>query len=114
MDHQISAKRRNLIIINNNKRKRTCRIVDFAVPADYRVKVKEYEKGNKHLDLAKELKMLRNKKVTYIPIVIGAHRTVTKGLINGLEDLDITERVETIQTTALLKMAKIQRKVLET
>ena len=38
-------------------------------------------------------------KVTFIPIIIKALDTVTKGLIKGLEDLEITERVEIIQTT---------------
>ena len=53
-------------------------------------------------------------KVTIIPIVIGAFGTVTKGLLKGLEDLGIGGRVETIQTTALLKTAIILRRVLET
>ena len=35
-----------------------------------------------------------------IPIVIGALGTVTKGLLKGLEDLEITRQVETFQTTA--------------
>ena len=39
MDHLISARRLDLIIIN--KKKRTCKIVDFAVPADHRLKQKE-------------------------------------------------------------------------
>ena len=30
--------------------------MDFAVPADHRVKLKESEKKNKYLDLARELK----------------------------------------------------------
>ena len=38
-------------------------------------------------------------KVTVEPIVIGTLGTVTKGLVQGLEDLEITRRVETIQTT---------------
>ena len=37
-------------------------------------------------------------KVTIIPIVIGAFGTVTKGLLKGLEDLEIGGRVETMQT----------------
>ena len=41
--------------------------------------------------------------VKIIPIVIGAFGTVTKGLLKGLEDLDIGRRVDTIQTTALLR-----------
>ena len=42
-------------------------------------------------------------KVTIVPIVIGALGTITKGLLKGLEDLKVGGRVETMQTTALLK-----------
>ena len=53
-------------------------------------------------------------KVTVIPIVIGALGRVTKRLVLGLEDLEIRERVETIQRVVLLRSAKIQRRILET
>ena len=53
-------------------------------------------------------------KGTIIPIVIGAFGTVTKGLSKGLKDLEVGGRVETIQTTALLRTARILRRVLET
>ena len=53
-------------------------------------------------------------KVTIVPIVIGALGTVIKGLLKGLEDLEVGGRVETIQTTGLLRMARILRRVLET
>ena len=53
-DHLISARRPDLIIII--KKERTCKIVDFAVPADHRIKMKECEKRDKYLDLARELK----------------------------------------------------------
>ena len=53
-------------------------------------------------------------KVTIIPIVISGLSTVTKGLVQGLEDLEITGRVETIQITALLRSARILKRVLET
>ena len=99
---------------NNQQKKEICKIVDFAVPADHRIKQKEYEKKDKYLDLAIELKKLWNMKVTIIPIVIGAFGTVTKGLLKGLEDMEVGGRVETIQTTALLKMARILRRVMET
>ena len=52
--------------------------------------------------------------MTIIPIVDGAFGTVTKGLLKGLEDLEVGGRVETIQTTALLKTARILRRVLDT
>ena len=87
--------------------------MDFAVPADHRVKLKKSEKKDKYLDFAKELKKLWNMKVTKLPIIIGALGTVTKGLVQELEDLEITGRMETIQTTALLRSARILRIVLE-
>ena len=53
-------------------------------------------------------------KATIIPIVTGAVVTVTKGLLKGLEDLEVGGRVETIQTTALLKTARMLSRILET
>ena len=53
-------------------------------------------------------------KVTMILIVTGMLGTVTKGLVQGLEDLEIRGQVDTIQTTALLRSARILRRVLET
>ena len=55
-----------------------------------------------YLDISSELKKLLNMKVTFIPIVIGSLGAVTKELVQGQEDLEITRRVETVQTTALL------------
>ena len=48
-----------------------------------------------------------------LPFVIGASSTVTEGLLKGLDDLEIRGRVETIKTTALLRTARILRRVLE-
>ena len=91
-----------------------CKIVDFAVPADHWINLKEYEKKDKYLDLARELKRLWNMKVTIVPIVIGAFGTLTKGLIKSLGDLEVGGRVETIQTIALLRTARVLACVLET
>ena len=111
-DHLISARRPDLIIIN--KKKRTCKIVDFAVPSDYRIKLKECEKKDMYLDHARELKKLWIMQVTMISIVIGAFAVVTKRLLKRLEDLEVGGRVEPIQTTILLRTARILRRVLET
>ena len=64
---------------NNQQKKKTCKIVDFTVPADHRMKLKEGEKNDKYLDLTRVLKKLWNIKVTFIPIIIGALGTVSKG-----------------------------------
>ena len=60
-DQVTPTRRTNLVIVKKNKKKkqtnkRTCRIVDFAVPTVQRVKLKESEKGDKYRDLARELK----------------------------------------------------------
>ena len=64
--------------------------------------------------VARELKKLWNMKVTIVPIVIGAFGTITKGLLKGLEDLEVGGRIETIEMTALLRTARMLRRVLET
>ena len=47
------------------------------------MKLKECEKNDKYLDLARELKKLWNMKVTIVPIVIGAFGIITKRIIKG-------------------------------
>ena len=59
-------------------KKRTYHPVDFAVPADHRVKMKVIKRLNKYLDLARELKKLWNMKVTMISIVIGVLRDLRR------------------------------------
>ena len=84
--------------------------MDLATPADHRVKLKESKTRDKYLDLARELKNYG----TVTQIVSGGLGTVTKGLLQGLEGLEIKGRLQTIQTTALLRSVKILRRVLET
>ena len=76
---------------NQQKKKRICKIVDFTVPADHRIKLKESEKKDKYLDLARELKKLWNMKGTIIPIAFG---TVSKGLLKRQDDFLVSGRVE--------------------
>ena len=65
-----------------NKIKRTGRIVNFAVLADHRVKIKENEKKNKYLNITRKLK-LWNMNVTVMPIAISILGTIPKSLIRG-------------------------------
>ena len=75
--------------------------MEFAVPAEYRIKLKENEKLDKYLDSTRELKNLWKMKMTVIP--------ETRKRI--LRELDIQGRIETLQTTALLKSTRILRRV---
>ena len=86
----------NQALYQQTTKREICKITDFAFPADHRIKLKECEKE------------LRKMKVTIIPI-----GKVTKGLLKGLEDLEIGGQMETIQTRALLKTARILRRILE-
>ena len=56
-DHLISVRRPHLSEIKK-KKKRICKIVNFAVSADHRIKLKECEKKDKYLDLGMDLKKL--------------------------------------------------------
>ena len=95
MDHLITVRRPDLLIINKKKKKkkkekkkkkRNCRIVDFDVPTDHRVKLKENEKKDTLLGNWKSMEHESNQLwlVLLVPIVICAIGTVTKGLIQGL------------------------------
>ena len=93
----------DLIIIN--KKNWTYKIVDFAVPADHRIKLKGNEKKDKYRNPARELKKLWNMKVMVIPIVTGALGSVIKELVKGQVDLEIRWQVETMHAENLYKIS---------
>ena len=96
---KILARIPDLVLVNKKKRN----LVDFAVPVDHIVK-KEIEKIEKYLDLDQEQKSLWNMKVTVIPIIVGTLGMVFKSLGKRLGKL---ERIKTVQTKALLRLAGI-------
>ena len=102
MDHLIPTKRFLVLI---SKKKGTSYLEDFSVPVDHKVKMKESEKINKYLNLAKELKKLWNK-VTVVPITDGALGKVLKIWKKKQEELEIRERAETI-----VKIVKIDENI---
>ena len=63
----------------------------FGFAADHRVTIKESEKINKLLDLARELKSLRNIKVTILPIVVSVLEMVAKDLKRRQEVLRLSK-----------------------
>ena len=87
-DHLISARRPDLIIIN--KKRELTKFKDFAVLADHRVKLKENEKNDKYLDLARELKNCGTRKWCLYQMLLVLF--VTEGLLKRLEDLEIIGR----------------------
>ena len=51
-----------------DKKRRTCKIIDFAVPGDSRIEDKEQEKIEKYQDLRRELQKIWNVGVKIIPL----------------------------------------------
>ena len=60
----------------------------------------------------RELKMPWKMRLAVIIIVVGEFETASKGLEKGREVLEIKGRIETIQTTALLKSTRVLRRVM--
>ena len=63
--------------------------MNFDIPPDHRVKLKESEKKDKYQDLARRQRNLWNMKVTVILIVIGALGIIHKVLVKELKDFEI-------------------------
>ena len=58
----------------------------------------KHERGDEYTDLATELTNLWNMKVIVIPIIIAEIGMFLKGLVKGLEGLEIERRPENILT----------------
>ena len=115
MDYPIPVRKPDGTLIR--KKKRVCHQADFLIPADYREKIKESKNTGKYLNLARELKRLQNMKIMVMPIIVGVFGMVLKILEKRLGKLEIRGRIgtiQTIQTTALLRLTRILRRVLET
>ena len=97
-----------------DKGRKQCWIINIACPADNKVCDKEVVKKDRYDRLAFEVKQLWSmRKVTVIPIIVGASGTVSKDIENFIEQLGITIRLEQLQKTAPFGTARLFRKVLE-
>ena len=96
-----------------DKKRRTCKIIDFAVPGDSRIEKKDKEKIEKYQDLRKELQKIWNVRVKIIPLVVGCLGAIPKQFGNFLKETGITAETEQVQKTVLLRTSRILRKVLE-
>ena len=88
--------------------------MNFAVPADFRLKLKESEKKDLYLDLARGRKKTMEYESEADTNCNWGALYITIGLVLWLEYLETRRRVETIQATALLRLARKRRKDLET
>ena len=89
-DHVIEARRTDFVVVD--KKERSCKAIDFAVPADSRIEEKEKGKVEKYFlkRLGKELQKIWNVKVKIVPLVVGSLGTVQKQFGNRLKQVGIT------------------------
>ena len=87
-DHVIDAWRPDLLVVD--KKERSCKIIDFAVPGDSGIEEKEKDKIEKYQDLGKELQKIRNVKVKIITLVVGSLGGIPKQFGNRLKQIGIT------------------------
>ena len=110
-DHVIEAWRPDLVIVD--KKERSCKIIDFAVPGDSRTEEKKKDKIEKYQELGRELQKIWNVKVKIIPSVVGSLAAIPKQFGNRLKQIGISVGTAKVQKTVLLGTARILRKVLE-
>ena len=108
-DHIIEARRPDLVVVD--KKDRSCKITDFAVPGDSRIE--EKNKIEKYQELGRELQKIWNVKVKIIPVVVGSLGAIPKQFGNRLKQTGIAVGTAQVQKTVLLGTARILRKVLE-
>jgi hypothetical protein len=99
------------IIIRDNE-KRTCMLIDVAIPGDRNVSKKEAEKILKYKHLTIKIQRMLNVKTNVIPVIIGATGTISKSFRKYLSNVPGIHEVKELQKTAILGTAHILRKVL--
>jgi hypothetical protein len=99
------------IIIRDNE-KRTCMLIDVAIPGYRNVIKKEAEKILKYKDLTIEIQCMWKVKTNVIPVIIGATGTISKSFKKYLSNVLGIHEVKELQKTAILGTAHILRKVL--
>ncbi|XP_068754161.1 uncharacterized protein [Montipora capricornis] len=110
-DFNIQARRPDVVAVDRDKK--TCNIIDIAIPVDAGIVEKEKEKVEKYQDLRREVARLWNVKAKVVPIVVGVLGAVTLNLSKHLDAIGVTARIELLQKAALLGTARLLRRVLE-
>ena len=109
-DRKVAHNKPDVVVIDKKENKWT--IIDFAIPMDHRVKIKEDTKIDIYMDLAAEVRRQYLVKTQIIPIVLGALGTIPKRLEEYLEKLGVPDVIGSLQKSVLISTAAILRRVL--
>jgi len=106
LDHN----RPDVILIN--RRDKEWLIVEFSVPWDKNVLLKEEEKIQRYIPLAKEIRKVHGVSTKIIPIILGSLGTVTRELKADLAVLGMEKILGGLQTSVLIGTHNILRKIM--
>ena len=95
-----------------NKKRRTFKIIDFAVPGDTSTYAKEEEKIEKYQDLRRKLQKIWNVRLKIISLIVVSLGAIPKQFGNRLKETSNTSETGQVQKTVLLGTTRILRKVL--
>jgi hypothetical protein len=101
-DRTIPNNKPDITILDNEKR--TCMLIDVAIPGDRNVIKKKAEKISKYKDLAIEIQRMWNVKTSVIPVVIEATGTISKSFKKYMSNIPGNHEVKELQKTAILAL----------
>jgi len=88
--------------------------VEFSVPWDANVVIREEDKIQRYLPLAKDIRKVHGVSTKIIPIILGSLGTVSEELKADLDVLGMGKILGALQTSVLIGTHNILRKVLNT
>ena len=109
---EIKARKPNIVVVNKNKK--SCAIIDVAIPGDIRVSKKEKENIERYQKLKREIKRMWNiRSIKVIPVAVRALCSTSKKLKSSIEELGVIISTALLQKTTLLRTSLIFKKVLD-
>ena len=107
---QMEHNQPDVVVLDHSNRE--CIIIDFSVPWDKNVAMKEDEKLERYRPLAQELTRLYGMKAKVVPVVVGGLGTIPKRLPKFIKQLGIPDVIGGLQTSALIGTSIIIKTVL--
>ena len=107
---KLEHNRPDVVILNREDNEWT--IVEFSVPWDKNVLLKEEEKVSKYIPLAKEIRKVHRVSTKIVPIILGSLGTITNQLKGHLRELGMEKLLGSLQTSVLIGTHNILRKVM--
>ena len=109
---EIKARKPNIVVVNKNKK--SCAIIDVAIPGDIRVSKKEKKNIERYRKLKREIKRMWNiRSIKVIPVAVRTLCSTSKKLKSSIEELGVIISTALLQKTTLLRTSLIFKKVLD-